>query len=745
MLQIRSTGRWLVLGALVAGQVLAPQVPARVDFGREVQPIFRTYCIDCHGASKQMNNFRLDRRRDAMLGGTIPVIGPGNAEGSRLYLRLIGDRVGLQMPPTGALSKEQVAIIKAWIDQGADWPDQLAGEAPLAPVDPKAAPIMAALRNGDRGLFQKLLKADPQAGNRRGVGGSTPLMYAALYGDAAAVRLLLESGANPNIRNDSGATALMWAVEDPEKTRLLLDRGADANARSQDGRTPLLIAADQYGASPVVKLLIDHGASPSVKAMESGFGGVSPLAQAARAGDAASMRLLIEHGAGVTDAGAQALYFSRKSGCQECFDLLAPSADRSFLSRAMILNTPPRGDALDAKVFLGRGADVNATDRDGRTILMLAASSDALPVASVQALLERGADANRKTELGETALDFAMLRGKTPIVDLLVKAGGKVTGSTEGPIVEAKPASSVRAAVARSIPLLQRADVTFLRKAGCVSCHHNSLTAMTVARARSSGLSVDNEIARSQLKTVAAYIESWRERVLQGDGIPGLSDTINYILLGMAAENYPGDPATDALARFLKSRQSQDERWIIRDHRPPLESSDIEHTAASLRAIQMYGLKAQRAEYERAVQRAAHWLETASPASTEDRSFQLLGLTWAGGNRETIQKAVRALLAEQRPDGGWAQIPTLASDAYATGEALVALKDSGALDVTDQAYRRGAQFLMNTQREDGSWYVRTRSIAIMPLFESDFPYGRDQWISMAATNWATMALVSAAR
>jgi ankyrin repeat protein len=734
--------RALIPWALALGQVIHAQVPARIDFARDVQPIFKTYCIGCHGPSQQLNGLRLDRRRDAMRGGTVPVIGPENAAASRLYLRLIGGQYGLQMPPTGALSTQQIQIIKAWIDQGAQWPDEVSGEIPPAPPDPKAAPILDALRKGDRQTFQKLLKSDPQAANRKGIGGSTPLMYAALYGDAAAVRLLLASGANPNLRNDAGATALMWAADDAEKTRLLLENGADANARSDDGRTPLMIAADQYGASPVVKSLLDHGAKPSVKASETGVGGVSPLAEAARAADEASMRLLIDHGAGIKDAGPQGLYFALHSNCAACRDLMIQSADRTFLSAAMLLNSPPRGDALDVKMLLDRGADANATDRDGHTILMLAASSDALPVEGIRTLLERGADIHAKTAHGETALDFAKLRGRTPVVDLLIKAGAKETGEPPQPIAKPSPAASPRAAVARSLPLLQRTDVTFLRKAGCVSCHNNSLTAMAVARARTNGLRVDEQIARKQLASIGSYIESWRERVLQGEGIPGLSDTISYILLGMAAENYPPDLATDALARYLKGRQSPDGRWRIRDHRPPLETSDISLTAVSLRAIQAYGLKAQRPEYEKAIQLGERWLENAQPESTEDRAFQLLGLFWAGGNKDTIRKAARALLAEQRSDGGWAQIPTLASDAYATGQALVALKDSGALGVADPAYKRGTQFLISTQFEDGSWYVRSRDLAIMPFFESDFPFGRDQWISAAATNWAAMALAS---
>jgi hypothetical protein len=535
----------------------------------------------------------------------------------------------------------------------------------------------------------------------------------------------------------------MWAVDDPEKVRLLLQHGADANARSDDGRVPLVIAAGQYGSSPVLKLLLEHGADASGKSPASTFGIATPLGEAAYAGDEAAFRMLIDHGADVKAAGPQALYFAIQSNCTVCRDILLQSADRRLLSAAMLLTAPPRGDAHAVKMLLEHGADANATNPAGRTILMLAASSDALPVETVTALLDRGAAINTKGPDGETALDLARLRGRTPVVELLVKASVTEASTTGKPAGKPKPADSPRAAVERSIPLLQKTDVTFLRKSGCVSCHNNSLTAMSVSRARDHGLPVSDEIARSQLKTIGTYIHGWRERVLQGDGIPGLTDTISYILLGIAAEHYQSDEATDALAYYLKRKQAPDGRWRIKDHRPPHESSDIQSTAVALRAIQVYGLKAQRAEYEKAVQRAARWLESAQPASTEDRTFQLLGLTWAGVSKDVILKAARDLLAEQRPNGGWAQIPTLESDAYATGQALVALKDSGTLGIGDPAHKRGVQFLLSTQFEDGSWYVPTRAIPIMPLFESDFPYGRDQWISAAATNWATMALAAA--
>jgi hypothetical protein len=55
------------------------------------------------------------------------------------------------------------------------------------------------------------------------------------------------------------------------------------------------------------------------------------------------------------------------------------------------------------------------------------------------------------------------------------------------------------------------------------------------------------------------------------------------------------------------------------------------------------------------------------------------------------------------------------------------------------------RFLLATQLDDGSWHVRSRAVPIQPYFDSQFPHGEDQFISAAATNWATMALIVAAR
>jgi len=120
--------------------------------------------------------------------------------------------------------------------------------------------------------------------------------------------------------------------------------------------------------------------------------------------------------------------------------------------------------------------------------------------------------------------------------------------------------------------------------------------------------------------------------------------------------------------------------------------------------------------------------------------MQLLGLAWSDARPEVLRNAARGVLAEQHPDGGWGQLPGLESDAYATGQAMVALKVSGAVKSSDRAWQRATGFLLRTQLEDGSWLVRSRSFPVQPYKESGFPHGKHQWISASGTSWAAWAL-----
>ena len=119
----------------------------------------------------------------------------------------------------------------------------------------------------------------------------------------------------------------------------------------------------------------------------------------------------------------------------------------------------------------------------------------------------------------------------------------------------------------------------------------------------------------------------------------------------------------------------------------------------------------------------------------------LLGLKWTGADKAKISRFTTALLNQQRPNGGWGTNPNLPADAYATGQALYALHEAGAINTKDPAYQRGLAFLQKTQQADGSWYVASRSPKFQPYFQSGFPHNHDQWISSMATSWAVRAML----
>jgi len=715
--------------ALVArldGQTSAP----KVDFATEILPLLREKCVGCHGPAQQMSGYRLDRRGAAFRGLLRPNIIAGNSASSRMYLRISGEQFGPQMPPTGALAPEQIARIRQWIDAGAEWPDAHANEIDRPAPDPAAIRLAESIRrSGPRAVLRP---PDAALVDARGAGGATPVMFAALYGSAALLEQMLDAGGDPNARNDAGATPLLWALDDAAKVRALLERGADVDAASDFGRTPLALAASQHDGLALVKLLLEYGAKPSSDA----------LASAAFRGNVDAVRALCAAGARDTTAGALA---ALRSGCRECYDAIAAARPLPKVRTALATLLPPItfGRLESIRTAVDLGADVRMPDPKGRSALMTAAVSDLLPAESLQFLIDQGADVNAANPDGETALDFARRRGETPAVDLLRRAGAVATPDPPLDLPRVR-SNTIRAAVERSVPLLQRIAPRFYEKAGCVSCHNNTLTAMTVAAARAHGFAVDERLAAKEAATMSKDVEDTREHALQQIVTPGGgATTTGYILMALDAQRYARTAGTDALVRLLKLTQRSDGSWPS-VYRPPSEASEFTSAAVSVRGIMLYAPPDKRAEYAPTVERAVAWLTKSEPVTTEDRVFRLFGLSWAGAPREIVQAARADLVKTQRPDGGWAQLTTMQSDAYATGEALVALRGAG-LAVADPIYQRAVKFLLSTQLEDGSWFVRKRTHATQAYFDSGFPHGTDQYISAAATNWAAMALALAGR
>lgn len=379
------------------------------------------------------------------------------------------------------------------------------------------------------------------------------------------------------------------------------------------------------------------------------------------------------------------------------------------------------------RAMVAKGADVKALDAYGSTTLMWAASDEAGRDELVIELLRLGVDPSVKNKYGETAMTWALRRGQTPVVTALARAGQD-------------PNARLRPAVESAIALLQKSGEQFVRVSGCASCHHQSVPQMAIGAARPRGFSVSPEASERQVAAVLATYRAAVEIMQKGtERIPDPAIGVSYALVGLAAEGHHRDEITAAMAHHVASAQKPDGRFWSTPARPPIESSDITATALSIRALDAYGK-----DPEAAITKAREWLSRTTAQTTEEHSMKLLGLAWSRASQALRAKAARPLLMQQRPDGGWSQTSALESDAYATGQALVALHESGQLRPQDNAYERGVAYLLRTQFPDGSWHVRSRAFPFQPLKDSGFPHGRDQWISASATGWAAMAMAYAA-
>ena len=289
---------------------------------------------------------------------------------------------------------------------------------------------------------------------------------------------------------------------------------------------------------------------------------------------------------------------------------------------------------------------------------------------------------------------------------------------------------AMRMAVQRAIPLIEKSAAIYTQERDCFSCHHQALTIMTLNRAKLAELSIREDTIAAQAKFTLEYFDDRKDRLPNGEGVPGGSYSAGYALAGLTAANEAANEISKALIQYLLKKQNKDGSWRIRTHRPPLEDSDLMATALGIKGIPE-GTQSKR---------AANWLKHAKVNSTEDHTFKVLGLHWAKADLEKIA-AAKALLKLQRKDGGWGQLPNMKSDAYATGQALMALKESSLLKVSSPQYKNGVAWLLKNQNADGSWQVKTRSKPIQKYFESGFPHGQDQFISISATCWAVMALL----
>lgn len=723
---------------------LPPAATRTVDYDADVRPLLAQHCYSCHGPEAQQSGLRLDLRQPALRGGDYgPVINPGNSADSKLIKRLVHGDGGLQMPPTGALSDDEIGLLRAWIDQGADFRTEIRPEAPPRPIDPKLAAAISAVRSRDRASLETSIAADPALVTSADPAGSTLLHHAAGFGSVESMVFLLDKGADVNAKNRRGSTPLFWALHDEPKVRLLISRGAAVTIKNVEGRSLVYQASLLGNGNAILKLLLDNGGDPNMATLN----GLTPLSGAALRGDVEAMRLLIDKGAQIdarNGAGATALMAAATNGSPDAVRLLlekgADANVRSKLGESALGNAAGAGNAETVKLLLDRRADVNSRNSRGYSPLMLAAGSDAMNADIVKMLIVKGADATFSADYEETAHVLASHRGDTQVARLL--GGGAKSAPAPVSAVASHSVSAGRSpfkAVEAALPLLEKQSHNFIRIGGCNSCHAQDLVSAAAAVARDKKIPAPPEIAQLPQSMMQPP-----ERIMDFNVVAVAG--VAWELFDFGMNNKPKTAYTDAVVRHIKAMQTPAGNWSTNEsRRPPMASGDFQAAALSIYSLKHYGQESDKANTDAVIAKAVKWLEAAKPVTTQDRAFHLLGLAWGNAAASNITAAARALAALQRADGGWNQLPEMRSDAYATGQVLYALNVAGKMSVSNSVYQNGVDYLLRTQAPDGTWHVETRAIWLQPYFESGFPYGRDQFISTAGTAWAVMALSQAAQ
>lgn len=556
--------------------------------------------------------------------------------------------------------------------------------------------------------------ADP---NRRNWLTLTPVMWASMRGNSQIVELLLQKGANINDSAIIGSALTMAEIGRNEKMALsLLDKGVNPNITTRlDKATPLMLAAAN-GHTQVIARLLQKKCDPNFRDTD----GATALIWATRAGQIKAVAQLLQAKANANQADSH--------GC-------TPLMYAAMNGHADIVDT-----------LLKNGAEVQTKDGKGATALLLAARYSGNP-AIVRSLVQKNADLTAKDANGQTALSLTRDRSFAE-AESFIREGMPTSAETPAP-----RQTSVRYAAEKSLAALQSGMQTFTKAAACISCHHQGLGLMAVGRAAQKGLPIDQKLVGSYFELMAkegkgsapliheALQNKDAAKLVIPMDIGDFPITFGYVMSAMAAHGVPQNPGLGEVAQLLAQQQEADGRWQYAFHREPMQSSHFTTTALALNALHSFAPKEKQTELDSRYAQAKQWLLTTSAPNTEDKASRLIGLKTVGANGEERAKAIQELLAAQRPDGGWAQLPTLASDAYATGMAVYALRVAGDVASTDPAIQRGIQYLLRMQDEDGTWFVNKRTMPANTYFDAGFPHGQSQFTSFAGSSWALMALL----
>lgn len=295
--------------------------------------------------------------------------------------------------------------------------------------------------------------------------------------------------------------------------------------------------------------------------------------------------------------------------------------------------------------------------------------------------------------------------------------------------------------IKKSLTLLRAAAKGHIEKKSCFGCHNQAFPMLAFSKANKRSFEIPKEEIKEQADFTLEFLKKNQEKYSEGKGTGGEADTAGYALLTLELAGVKPNETTDAVVNYFLKHQAANGYWKVTSNRPPSEASHFTTNYLALRALRVWGSPKLKNEIEERTKKSAAWIFDTASKTNEDQVFQLLAFSELKADKTIIEKSAKALITKQKADGGWAQLEGMDSDPYATATALVSLHLVGILSNKDTVFQNGIKYLIKTRKEDGSWLVKSRSKPFQTYYESGFPHGKDQFISVAASGWATTALL----
>jgi hypothetical protein len=318
--------------------------------------------------------------------------------------------------------------------------------------------------------------------------------------------------------------------------------------------------------------------------------------------------------------------------------------------------------------------------------------------------------------------------------------------------VSISPASPerVQQTVQRAIGYLQTESAAWLHQRRCAACHHAAMPLWALSEADRQGYVIDKKFVQQTVEATLGSVPNMIAAGLANDptrppDTRPMARGVNtgQVFMAVAARSLPSlEPGQrESLKRIaddIVSKQQADGSWEFFLRRPPINESQATDAAWIVMALQGETGADAPASHQIALEMGIAWLARAEPRIPQVKVLNLLVSLRARMPREKLQSLLDALLAAQRPDGGWSQTTDLPSDAFATGQTLYVLSLAGYPPTHPQIHKAIA-YLLATQNSDGSWPMTSRSTP------DGSPGGAKLLtpITCGASAWATLGLTRA--